>query len=58
MAADEPGKMNSGKWSGDQVRFYVDELSGTQGKEYPTRFFARDYAGNLLEFSLWLLFLF
>ncbi|CAG8928363.1 unnamed protein product [Penicillium salamii] len=22
------------------------------GKEYPTRFFARDYAGNLLEFTL------
>ncbi|KAJ6013355.1 hypothetical protein N7540_007946 [Penicillium herquei] len=36
MAADKPGEMDS----------------GTQGKEYPKRFFARDYAGNLLEFTL------
>ncbi|KAJ5628199.1 hypothetical protein N7490_010427 [Penicillium lividum] len=36
MAADKPGAMDS----------------GTQGKEYPKRFFARDYAGNLLEFTL------
>ncbi|KAI1817298.1 hypothetical protein GGS20DRAFT_533525 [Poronia punctata] len=34
--ADEPGKENS----------------GNQGEEYPERFFARDYAGNRLEFSL------
>lgn len=34
--ADEPGAQNS----------------GNQGKGYPTRFFARDYAGNRLEFSL------
>ncbi|KAI0389127.1 Glyoxalase/Bleomycin resistance protein/Dihydroxybiphenyl dioxygenase [Xylariaceae sp. FL0594] len=34
--ADEPGKRNS----------------GDHGKEYPERFFARDYAGNRLEFSL------
>ncbi|KAJ5634107.1 hypothetical protein N7528_001949 [Penicillium herquei] len=27
-------------------------LVGTQAKEYPKRFFARDYAGNLLEFTL------
>jgi hypothetical protein len=27
-------------------------LSGDQGIEYPKRFFARDYAGNRLEFSL------
>ncbi|KAK5126476.1 hypothetical protein LTR85_010712 [Meristemomyces frigidus] len=26
--------------------------SGAQGAEYPTRFFARDYAGNRLEFTL------
>lgn len=26
--------------------------SGSQGVEYPTRFFARDYAGNRLEFSM------
>jgi hypothetical protein len=25
---------------------------GDQGAEYPQRFFARDYAGNRLEFSL------
>ncbi|KAJ5770592.1 uncharacterized protein N7511_002643 [Penicillium nucicola] len=36
MAADKPGEQDS----------------GTQGKEYPTRFFARDYAGNLLEFTM------
>ncbi|KAJ5577922.1 uncharacterized protein N7459_006886 [Penicillium hispanicum] len=36
MAADRPGEKDS----------------GTQGKEYPRRFFARDYAGNLLEFTL------
>ncbi|KAF2193174.1 hypothetical protein K469DRAFT_551609 [Zopfia rhizophila CBS 207.26] len=36
LAADEPGK----------------EDSGDKGIEYPVRFFARDYAGNRLEFSL------
>ncbi|KAJ5365338.1 hypothetical protein N7517_008224 [Penicillium concentricum] len=36
MAADKPGEVNS----------------GTQGKEYPTRFFARDFGGNLLEFTM------
>ncbi|KAJ5473496.1 hypothetical protein N7475_003062 [Penicillium sp. IBT 31633x] len=36
MAADAPGELDS----------------GTQGKEYPTRFFARDFAGNLLEFTM------
>lgn len=29
-----------------------NENSGSQGQEYPDRFFARDYAGNRLEFSL------
>ncbi|CZR68271.1 related to glyoxalase family protein [Phialocephala subalpina] len=29
-----------------------EEASGAKGVEYPTRFFARDYAGNRLEFSL------
>ncbi|KAH6616373.1 Glyoxalase/Bleomycin resistance protein/Dihydroxybiphenyl dioxygenase [Boeremia exigua] len=28
------------------------EASGAKGVEYPTRFFARDYAGNRLEFTL------
>ncbi|KAH7134522.1 hypothetical protein B0J13DRAFT_625737 [Dactylonectria estremocensis] len=36
MSADEPGQRSS----------------GAQGVEYPTRFFARDYAGNRLEFSI------
>ncbi|KAI9371377.1 hypothetical protein BJX61DRAFT_511748 [Aspergillus egyptiacus] len=36
LAADEPGGLNS----------------GAQGVEYPSRFFARDFAGNRLEFSL------
>jgi len=36
MAADKPGEENS----------------GSKGIEYPRRFFARDYAGNRLEFSL------
>jgi catechol 2,3-dioxygenase-like lactoylglutathione lyase family enzyme len=35
-AADRPGDLNS----------------GDQGVEYPERFFARDYAGNRLEFTL------
>ncbi|KAK5169144.1 uncharacterized protein LTR77_006453 [Saxophila tyrrhenica] len=34
--ADKPGTQNS----------------GSQGVEFPSRFFARDYAGNRLEFSL------
>jgi hypothetical protein len=34
--ADRPGEKNS----------------GAEGVEYPTRFFARDYAGNRLEFSV------
>ncbi|KAJ9503976.1 hypothetical protein H2202_000032 [Exophiala xenobiotica] len=36
QAADKPG----------------DSESGAKGVEYPQRFFARDYAGNRLEFSL------
>ncbi|KKK19028.1 hypothetical protein P175DRAFT_0459710 [Aspergillus ochraceoroseus IBT 24754] len=36
LEADKPGVQNS----------------GSQGVEYPTRFFARDFAGNRLEFSL------
>ncbi|EGO55769.1 hypothetical protein NEUTE1DRAFT_67742 [Neurospora tetrasperma FGSC 2508] len=36
MECDEPGTVGSGH----------------QGVEYPKRFFARDYAGNRLEFSL------
>jgi hypothetical protein len=29
-----------------------EQNSGAKGVEYPKRFFARDYAGNRLEFSL------
>jgi hypothetical protein len=29
-----------------------EAASGAKGEEYPQRFFARDYAGNRLEFSL------
>ncbi|KAJ9292769.1 hypothetical protein DTO271G3_8468 [Paecilomyces variotii] len=36
LAVDKPGEKDS----------------GAQGVEYPTRFFARDYAGNRLEFTL------
>lgn len=36
QAADKPGEASS----------------GSQGKEYPQRFFARDFAGNRLEFSV------
>ncbi|KAL4865782.1 hypothetical protein BDV12DRAFT_174092 [Aspergillus spectabilis] len=36
LDADQPGAQNS----------------GTQGVEYPSRFFARDFAGNRLEFSV------
>lgn len=30
----------------------TNAVVGHQGVEYPKRFFARDYAGNRLEFSL------
>lgn len=30
----------------------VCRLLGSKGVEYPKRFFARDYAGNRLEFSV------
>ncbi|KAL6702895.1 hypothetical protein ACN47E_000857 [Coniothyrium glycines] len=36
VQADKPGESNS----------------GAEGVEYPTRFFARDFAGNRLEFTL------
>lgn len=29
-----------------------EKISGSTGAEFPTRFFARDFAGNRLEFSL------
>ena len=41
MARDSCGKVEADSF-----------VIGAQGVEYPTRFFARDYAGNRLEFSL------
>ena len=38
-------------WSG--CCWLIPRCSGAKGVEYPQRFFARDYAGNRLEFSLW-----
>lgn len=53
MAADKPGEVDSGdfRFISKDLDAHADLVVGTQGKEYPTRFFARDYAGNLLEFS-------
>jgi catechol 2,3-dioxygenase-like lactoylglutathione lyase family enzyme len=53
MAADKPGETNSGMLPShyaDEGLLIID--IGAQGKEYPTRFFARDYAGNRLEFTM------
>lgn len=33
-------------------RFDANVVAGEKGVEYPQRFFARDFAGNRLEFSL------
>lgn len=57
MAADKPGDVNSGKrFLSYILRTAYDYLLitdiGAQGKEYPTRFFARDFAGNQLEFTI------
>jgi hypothetical protein len=55
MAADKPGEKDSGKLlvhnRGPCVCSCIITI-GTQAKEYPTRFFARDYGGNLLEFTM------
>jgi hypothetical protein len=32
---------------------YGEGKADAQGVEYPSRFFARDYAGNRLEFSVY-----
>ena len=52
--ADKPGAENSGK-----SKLLIDcglalakACEGAKGAEYPQRFFARDYAGNRLEFSI------
>lgn len=63
--ADKPGEENSGECDFDfeflmlmgmvmgEDRKCANYLClGAKGVEYPTRFFARDYAGNRLEFSL------
>lgn len=53
--ADKPGEADSGTLQTQKLAAhecaYRDEL-GSKGVEYPQRFFARDYAGNRLEFSL------
>jgi hypothetical protein len=50
LECDEPGKADSGsKVSTLCPRASV--LTSEQGVEYPTRFFARDFAGNRLEFA-------
>lgn len=46
-----------GKEEGDKAAPMAADMpgiadSGAKGVEYPTRFFARDFAGNRLEFSL------
>ena len=43
--------INSGEMLLDSLADLLVGL-GAKGVEYPTRFFARDYAGNRLEFSL------
>lgn len=40
------------RWWVKEEKKMVLTSSGAKGVEYPTRFFARDYAGNRLEFSL------
>jgi hypothetical protein len=37
---------------GTRLPFTNVKCTGAKGVEYPQRFFARDYAGNRLEFSL------
>ena len=39
-------------FAGCDKRLTIISLLGSQGVEYPERFFARDYAGNRLEFSI------
>ena len=65
-AADKPGEVNSGtlKTSGllrdaalhipshRKTGGLLTSHTGPKGVEYTQRFFARDYAGNRLEFSL------
>jgi hypothetical protein len=34
-----------------RIHMLIQVLTGAQGKEYPQRFFARDFAGNRLEFT-------
>lgn len=57
LQADKPGDVNSGEQTTNLLVIVLllirsPQTLGAQGKEYPTRFFARDYAGNRLEFSL------
>ena len=59
MECDEPGGVDSGKptyfviilMRALSTEYDADPRTGAKGVEYPKRFFARDYAGNRLEFS-------
>lgn len=57
MHVDKPGEVISGQlgsYADDRFKciLQADDDLGPSGIEYPSRFFARDYAGNLLEFSV------
>ena len=64
LEADRPGEENSGMFSSSRRAIVLgtasrrttvcsaDRKTGSKGVEYPQRFFARDFAGNRLEFSL------
>jgi len=50
LECDEPGQANSGS-KVSRLFERASTLIVGQGVEYPTRFFARDFAGNRLEFA-------
>jgi hypothetical protein len=63
LEADKPGEESSGEsqafnsvnkrvWREMMADWWIFASSGAKGVEYPQRFFARDFAGNRLEFSL------
>ena len=54
LQADKPGESSgeAGTILVGYETFTDHRIVGAKGVEYPSRFFARDYAGNRLEFSL------
>jgi hypothetical protein len=52
LDCDEPGGENSGSKVYAASSLHVWAHADAQGVEYPTRFFARDFAGNRLEFAV------